>query len=119
MFGYGHGFPGQHGAFALGSPVIATETSVFSQHGVTGNQPADRIRTNGVADRARPRANSDSIGNGGVGSSRLPPEIDEGLPYFELEVGPTDADLDRGLTLACPNLARDFHSARIILFQGR
>src|SRR3954468_14513734 len=86
------GFPRHHGALAIGSPVVPAETSVLSQHRMTGNQPADRICTNSVADSASARADSDGVGDHGVGRPCLTAQVDGALPYLELKVCTANAD---------------------------
>ena len=62
---------------------------------------------------------SDCIGDRGVGRPCLAAQINERLPDLELKVCAADTDFQRGLALACPDLASDRERVRIVLLERR
>ena len=98
--------PREHRALALDTPVIAAEPAVAAQHAVAGNQPGDRIRADGLADRPARAGAADRLGQRPIARRPAGAEFEQRLPDLDLEVRADRREHDAAPALA-EDLARD------------
>src|SRR5690348_10638131 len=96
-----------HGAFAILTPVIAAETSVFAQNVVTRNQPGHRVRTYRIADSTHAGAVAHGAGDFAIGGLAARTQLDERLPHLQLKIRAADVHFERRITRSFPDLASD------------
>lgn len=77
--------PGQQRPFDRQAPVVAAESSGFSQGAVAGDQPADRVASDGGADRAHGFRVPDMLRDIAVGRDVTGRHGQQGLPYLDLK----------------------------------
>ena len=109
--------PLDHGLLAGGSPTVASQPAVLSQHAMTGGHVSQRIATDGSAHGPNGQRRADSPGDIGIARRRPQGNREQRPPHRQFELRPVQHDI-HPLAAAAGNSGENTRSAYGVVTWG-